>query len=64
MSTDATEIQLSTIEYNLFSYALQYFTDSWKIPSEPGQPIGIDSLSNSVELTWDPPEKGLKYVDS
>jgi hypothetical protein len=70
MSTDATEIQLSTILINLFSHALQYFTDSHhqkpllEIPSELGQPIGITSSSNSVELAWDPPEKGLECIDS
>jgi hypothetical protein len=55
-NTEATEIHLNTILINLFSYALQCFTDSHRqtpspeiletsydsleIPSEPGQPIG------------------------
>ena len=59
---------MSTILINLFSYTLQYFTDSHdhtsspemletsyaslEIPPEPGQPIAIDSSSNSVELAW------------
>ena len=80
MNTEATDIQLSTILINLFSHALQCFTDSHhqkpspemletssdslEIPSEPGQPIGIDSSSNSVELAWGQPEKGLKCIDS
>lgn len=71
---------MRTILINLFLYALQCFTDSHhqtpsleiletsydslEIPSEPGQPIGIDSSSNSVELAWNPPEKGLKCIDS
>jgi hypothetical protein len=43
---------------------LETSSDSMEIPSEPGKPIGINSSSNSVELTWSPPEKGLKYIDS
>ena len=42
---------------------LEPSSDSMEIPSEPGKPIGIDSSSNSVELAWNPPEKGLKCID-
>jgi hypothetical protein len=34
------------------------------LPSEPGKPIGIYSSSSSIELAWNPPEKGLKCIDS
>jgi hypothetical protein len=43
---------------------LETSSDSMEISSEPGQPIAIDSSSNSVELAWSPPEKGLKCIDS
>jgi hypothetical protein len=43
---------------------LETSSDSMEIPSEPGKPIGIDSSSSSVELAWNPPEKGLKCIDS
>lgn len=43
---------------------LETSSDSLEIPSEPGEPTGIDSSSNSVELAWNPPEKGLKCIDS
>ena len=43
---------------------LETSSDSSEIPSEPGQPKEIFSSSNSVELSWDLPKKGLKSIDS
>ena len=43
---------------------LETSSDCWEIPSAPGQPIEIYSSSNSVDLDWKQPEKGLQCIDS